>query len=242
MPVHDPADRRRVVGEVVEATPDDALDALGAGPLRRSRHGMRWAVRRGAISSNAPPISMKQNRNSSDGAGSARSRQDAADGAGRSARGRRLPALLRWPGARAVRRRGRAARSDRRGQSADAARPRRLCLHQPVEFSAGDLHRPGRRRAGGGQCCAGQTRRTDPADRRRRHAPAASGGRAGRCAASAAGRRAQASAIRCSPMRGWPASPSPARPKRRRPINRALAAKPRRRSPRWWPRPAGSTR
>ncbi len=36
-------------------------------------------------------------------------------------------------------------------------------LHQPVEFSAGDLHRPGRGGAGGGQCRAGQAGRGDAA-------------------------------------------------------------------------------
>ena len=39
------------------------------------------------------------------------------------------------------------AGADRRKQRAALSRPRRVRLHQPVEFSAGDLSRPGRRRA-----------------------------------------------------------------------------------------------
>ena len=41
-----------------------------------------------------------------------------------------------------------AAGSDRRSKRAALSRPRRLRLHQPVEFSARDLPRPGERRAG----------------------------------------------------------------------------------------------
>ena len=53
-------------------------------------------------------------------------------------------------------------------QPARAARPRRLRLHQPVEFPAGDLHRPGRRGAGRRQRRHRQARRADAADRRAR--------------------------------------------------------------------------
>ena len=48
------------------------------------------------------------------------------------------------------------------------SRPRRLCLHQPVEFSAGDLSRPGERGARRRQCRRGQTGGADTADRRAR--------------------------------------------------------------------------
>ncbi len=61
----------------------------------------------------------------------------------RSARGGGLPALLRRPGAQAVRRRA-AAGPDRRVQHAAALRSRRVRLHQPVELPAGDLRRPDR--------------------------------------------------------------------------------------------------
>jgi delta 1-pyrroline-5-carboxylate dehydrogenase len=44
-----------------------------------------------------------------------------------------------------------------------------------VEFPAGHLHRPDRRRAGGRQCRARQARRTDAADRRRGSAPVPQG-------------------------------------------------------------------
>ena len=59
-----------------------------------------------------------------------------------------------------------AARPDRRKQRAAPARPRRLRLHQPVEFPAGDLHRPGRRRAGRRQRGRRQAGRADAAGRR----------------------------------------------------------------------------
>ena len=55
---------------------------------------------------------------------------------------------------------------DRRKQRTALSRPRRLRLHQPVEFSAGDFRRPDRRRAGRRQCGGGQARRADAADRR----------------------------------------------------------------------------
>ena len=59
---------------------------------------------------------------------------------------------------------------DRRDQRAAPSRPRRVRLHQPVEFSARDLHRPDRRRAGRRQCRRRQARRADAADRERRRA------------------------------------------------------------------------
>ena len=45
-----------------------------------------------------------------------------------------------------------AAGADRREQRVALSRPRRLRLHQPVEFSAGDFHRPDRWRARRRQC------------------------------------------------------------------------------------------
>ena len=74
-------------------------------------------------------------------------------------------------------------------QRAALSRPRRVRLHQPVEFPAGDFSRPGHRRARRRQCRGGEARRADAADRRRSRAPAAPGRRAGERAASRAGRR-----------------------------------------------------
>ena len=51
-----------------------------------------------------------------------------------------------------------------------AARARRVRLHQPVEFPAGDLHRPGRGGARRRQRGDRQARRADAADRRARRA------------------------------------------------------------------------
>ena len=76
------------------------------------------------------------------------------------------------------------ARRDFDNATHAAARPGRL--HQPVEFPARDLHRPGRRRAGRRQPGARQAGRADAADRRRRGATAARGRRAARRAAAAA--------------------------------------------------------
>ena len=96
----------------------------------------------------------------------------------RSARGGRLPALLRG------RRRGAtsAAATHR------AARPGRL--HQPLELPARDLHRPGRRGARRRQPGARQAGRADAADRRRDGARAA-------CAPACRARRCS-----CCPGRG----------------------------------------
>ncbi len=87
----------------------------------------------------------------------------------------RLSALLRASRPRRVRRTRAAARPDRRAQPIGVARARRLCLHLAVEFPAGDLHRPGRRRARRRQRRRRQAGRADPARRRRRGAAAAPG-------------------------------------------------------------------
>jgi RHH-type proline utilization regulon transcriptional repressor/proline dehydrogenase/delta 1-pyrroline-5-carboxylate dehydrogenase len=62
-------------------------------------------------------------------------------------------------------------------------------VHQPVELSAGHLHRPGGGRAGRRQPGAGQAGGADPAGGRRSGAAAARRRGAGRCAAAAAGGR-----------------------------------------------------
>ena len=76
-----------------------------------------------------------------------RSRQDARRRAGGNPRGGRSLPLLRAAGARDLPRDGFAG-TDRRGKFLAADRARRLRLHLAVEFSAGDFHRPDRRRAG----------------------------------------------------------------------------------------------
>ncbi len=79
--------------------------------------------------------------------------------------------------------------ADGRDQHHRAAGPRAVCLHQPVEFSAGDLHGPGGSGAGRRQSGARQAGRADADRRVPRHAAAARGRRAAGRAASAAGRR-----------------------------------------------------
>ena len=61
-----------------------------------------------------------------------------------------------------------------RATSSTLSRPRRVRLHQPVEFPARDLPRPGGGRAGRRQCGRRQAGRADAADRRRSGAHSAS--------------------------------------------------------------------
>ncbi len=123
-----------------------------------------------------------------DRAAAERGRQDARRLRLGSARGRRFLPLLRRRGAPHARAAA-AAGADRREQRTALSRPRRLRLHQPVEFPAGDFHRPGRRRARRRQCGGGQARRADAADRLRSGQAAARRRRAGKRAASGARRR-----------------------------------------------------
>ncbi len=95
----------------------------------------------------------------------------------RVARSRRLLPLLCRAGGAGLRA-AHPPRPDRREQPAQPARARRVPLHQPVEFPAGDLFGPGRRRARRRQRRAGQARRADAAHRARRHRRAARGRRA----------------------------------------------------------------
>ncbi len=63
----------------------------------------------------------------------------------------------------------------------------RVCVHQPVELPARDLHRSGRGGVGRRQRRDRQAGRTDAADRRRGRAPSARGGHPAGCAALASG-------------------------------------------------------
>ena len=86
-----------------------------------------------------------------------------------------------------------------RQRHASAARPGRL--HQPVEFPAGDFHRPGRRRAGRRQCGAGQAGRADAADRRAAVRAAARSRHAGAARCNCCRAAAKRSAPRWWPIR-----------------------------------------
>ena len=72
-------------------------------------------------------------------------------------------------------------------EHAGAARSRRVRVHLAVEFSAGDLHRPGGRRARGRQRRRREARRTDAAHRRAGGSRAARGRRSARRARADAG-------------------------------------------------------
>ncbi len=180
--VRNPADPDDLVGEVQEATPADVqrgLDRRHAGRFGLGRD-VAGRTRRTARSR------CRQTRGRHPRAGAAagaRSRQDLRQCGGRGARGGGLPALLRRRGAARFRQ-----------QHPRAARPGGV--HQPMELSAGHLHRAGRRRTRGRQRGAGQTRRADTAGGRCRGARAACGRRAAGCVAAAA--RARRNRGRCT--------------------------------------------
>jgi hypothetical protein len=100
------------------------------------------------------------------GADRPRRRADAGRRGLRGARGDRFLPLLRRAGKGEILAADPPARPDRRAQQPVAARPRRLRLHQSVEFPAGDLCRPDRRGTGRRQYRRRQAGRADAAGRR----------------------------------------------------------------------------
>ena len=185
-------------GGAVPARPAPAHGAGACRGCRRDRNRHRQRRRRGACvgpdrracpGRHAGPRrrSLRARSRAADGGDGAGGRQDAGECAGRRARGHRLPALLRHGSAPAVFGSRLAQGADGRDQHHRAAGPRAVRLHQPVEFSTGDLHGPGGSGAGRRQPGARQAGRADADHRIPRHAAAARGGRAAGCAASAAG-------------------------------------------------------
>jgi hypothetical protein len=141
------------VGTVIEATKRSLGFGDGGGRVRLSGLGGD-AGRRPAPRARARRRSLEESRGRC-WRSCKRRRQDARRRARRAARGHRLLPLLCRPGAPPPGA-GADAGADRREQRAPLSRPRRLRVHQPVEFSAGDLPRPGdggarRRQCGGGQ-------------------------------------------------------------------------------------------
>jgi RHH-type proline utilization regulon transcriptional repressor/proline dehydrogenase/delta 1-pyrroline-5-carboxylate dehydrogenase len=150
--VRAPADRKRLLGRVRRG----GAARLGQEGRRRprgdpARDGRRAGAKRRSLRS-AP---------------GARGGAYAAGQRRRGARSDRLLPLLRSGSRTAVRTAASAAGARRRAQYAGAARARGLCVHQSVEFSAGDLHRTDRRGAGGWEHRRRQAGRTDPAHRLR---------------------------------------------------------------------------
>ena len=135
-----------------------------------------------------------------DRAVASRRRQDARRRGGGSPRGDRFLPLLRRRGAPHACS-APLAGPDRGNQRASLPRPRRVRLHQPMEFSALDLSRSGQRRARCRQCRSGEARRADAPDRRRGGARLTPSRRSGERAASAAGRRQGRSRARRRPAR-----------------------------------------
>ena len=115
---------------------------------------------------------------------------------------RSIPALLRRAGARRLRQRRRIARSARR-------------LHQPVEFSPGDFHRPDRGRTRRRQSRARQAGRGNAADRRRRRSRSLHEAGVPAGIAAVAARRRRGRRARWSPIRARAAWCSPAPPRSR---------------------------
>ena len=90
---------------------------------------------------------------------------------------------------------------DRRAERAAPARPRRVRLHSPVEFPAGDLHRPVAAALAAGNAVDRQARRADAADRRARGRADAPGGHSqGRGPARARRRAGSAAALTAHPL------------------------------------------
>ncbi len=97
----------------------------------------------------------------------ARGRQDAARRASRRCGKRSTSAATTPPRARKLSPATRRCRARPAKAIVALARPRRLRLHQPLEFPAGDLPRPGFGGADGGQRCRREAGRADAADRGR---------------------------------------------------------------------------
>ena len=223
--ITEPADRRRVVGAVRDASAaelDEAVRSAGAA-------WRRW---------DATPAEERA-RALERAADAARGRDGRADLAAACARrARRCPTrsprcARRSTSAATTRARGRAdfgaphALPGPTGEanSLAARRPRRVRLHQPVELPARDLHRPGHRGAGGGQRGGREAGGADAAHRGARGRAAPRGRRAARGAAARCRRPAKRSAPRSSAIRASPASCSPARTRPRARSTAALAAR-----------------
>ena len=144
-PMRDPSELTRVGGRSRRGERERCDRCADARAWRLHRMGQTGRRCAGARFSNVRPIFIEANSASLMALGRARSRQEPAECAGRSARGRRFPALLRGPRARLVQRLNHAARSHGRNERIDAARTRRLRLHLAVEFPAGDFHGAGGR-------------------------------------------------------------------------------------------------
>ena len=158
-PVLNPADRSDVVGFTRHARADEIAEALGVGDRAAPALAAIPPSERAAIAAprRRPHRGAKRSARRPH---RARGRQVLRQCGRRSARGGRLPALLRPRGGAHV-----------LSRLPCPARPRRL--HQSLELSARDLHRPDRRRAGGGQFGDRQAGRRDAPHRRRSRARAA---------------------------------------------------------------------
>ena len=144
--ITEPADRRRLVGAARDANGGELDEAVRSAAAAWRRWDETPAEERARALERTADLHGGGDRRA-DLALRARSGEDAARRGGGGSRGGRLLPLLRRARPRGLRRRPRPPRADGRGQLARARRPRRVRLHQPVEFPARDLHRPGERGA-----------------------------------------------------------------------------------------------
>ena len=166
-PLRSPIDAA-TIGRVREADAGGAAAAMAAArAFRLGRDADRDPRRRARTRQRSPGGGARP----TDRTAAVGGRQDPRRRGGGSPRGGRLP-LLRGRGAPRARPQPCGPTG---GQRAALSRPRRLRLHQPVEFSALDLSRPGERRAGRRQYGGGQARRADAAGRRRGGANSSAG-------------------------------------------------------------------
>ena len=173
MPVRNPADHGDLVGSVHEADAGDVADALAASAAAwPAWQATPPAQRAAALERAADALQTQMPRLLG-----LLVREAGKTAANAVAEVREAVDFLRYY----------AAQARRELTSGNHTQPRARRVHQPVELSAGHLHRPGGGGAGRRQHRAGQAGRTDAADRRRGGAAAARGRRAARRVAAAAG-------------------------------------------------------
>ena len=208
-----------------------------AAPRTRRGAGSKRRPRSAHAFSTSPPICSSATARA-DGGDRARSRQDARSGAGRRARSRRLSCATTRPRRGGCSPAPSGCRARRAREHADAARTRTVRLHIAVEFSARDLHRPGRRGARRRQSGDRQAGRADADHGLPRGQAAARSRRAARRAAPVTGGGKLGEALVKDPRIQASRSPAPTRRRGRSSGRSRTGAAPSCRSS---PRPAAST-
>ena len=202
-PVTNPADRREQVGSTRDATPEE-IARPSMPPRRLSRRGTTAAARRAreclekasdlleAGRAEFHPLLVREaGKTISDAIAEVREAVDFCRYYAVQARSN-LPRPRAWKAPPA-------------NQRVVAAWPRRVRLHQSLEFSLGDFRRTGHRGAGGRQCRGGKARGAYAVDRRALREDAARGGRSAAGLASDACTGAHVRGDRLRSCGAWPA-------------------------------------